>query len=423
MRDLAIPRRNLHVLLTADVVGGVWDFCSVLASELIRTGHRVTLLVFGRPSPLHERQAAAIGAELLHAPLKLEWMQDSTADVLASRDLARRIAEQRRVDLLHANQYALGDLELDVPIVLTAHSDVLSWQKWNDGELRASPVCVDGPEARTGSQDPGEYATLVRRGLQAADAVVAVSGFLADEIRALYAVERPIRVIHNGWPSGRGKPRPVAERARLTLLAGRAWDSAKNVRLAAEAARDWGCGRVLLAGDQRHPETGSVMEFASPLQPLGRLSRDALDRLLGEARLYLAPARYEPFGLLPLQAALAGCPLLLSAIPSFCELWDGAALFFRPDDAADLRRQWRRLLDDDRLAADLASRAHQRALERYTPERMASEYLAVYAAVGRWELGVGASGPLSPWERAAGEGITPPAPNPHFPTPAGRRPA
>jgi hypothetical protein len=38
----------------------------------------------------------------------------------------------------------------------------------------------------------------------------------------------------------------------------------------------------------------------------------------------------EPFGLAVLEAAQAGCPLVLSDLPGFRELWDGAALFRRP---------------------------------------------------------------------------------------------
>lgn len=360
--------RTLHVLLTTDVVGGVWDFCVSLAAELVQAGHRVTLLAFGTPAPNQRQQATERGAALLAAPLKLEWMQDSAADVGRAGELTERLARELEPDVVHVNQFGLARIRTDAPIVLSAHSDVLSWIRWTErgGEHAAVP------------SQWSQYAGLVRHGLRAADAVVAVSRFLADELRELYRVDRPIPVIHNGWPGGRREPRPIGQRPNLTLLAGRAWDSAKNVRLVAPAARGWSPGRVVLAGEQRHPELGSVLEVEPPIEPLGRLPRQAIDDLLGQARLYLAPARYEPFGLLPLQAALAGCPLLLSDIPSFRELWDGAALLFRSDDAADLRRQWARLLSDQALAADLAGRARRRALERYGAERMAEEYLALY---------------------------------------------
>ena len=44
-----------HILLTTDVVGGVWDFCLALASELhVQRAARVTLLALGEPSGLAE---------------------------------------------------------------------------------------------------------------------------------------------------------------------------------------------------------------------------------------------------------------------------------------------------------------------------------------------------------------------------------
>jgi glycosyltransferase involved in cell wall biosynthesis len=370
MSDAAEASEPLHVLLTTDVVGGVWDFCWVLANELVQGGSRVTLLAFGEPSDTQRRQADEAGATLVHAPLKLEWMQDSAEDVRTARQLTARLVRHLRPDVLHANQYALGQIELDIPIVLTAHSDVLSWVKWTERDGRPAPIPIEW----------GQYAALVRRGLESADAVVAVSGFVADELSQLYGLERRPRVIYNGWPVPTAIPVPLAERRRLTLLAGRAWDAAKNPRLAAEAARGWDCGRVLLAGDQRHPEHGHLIELGQPIEPVGRLPRENIDRLLARSRVYLAPARYEPFGLLPLQAALAGCPLLLSDIPSFRELWDGAALFFRADDPAGLRRQWARLLDDVDLAGELAGRARRLAVERYGSARLVANYRELYTA-------------------------------------------
>jgi glycosyltransferase involved in cell wall biosynthesis len=118
-----------------------------------------------------------------------------------------------------------------------------------------------------------------------------------------------------------------------------------------------------------------------PLQPLGFLSPQELSSWLQRAAIYLSPARYDPFGLLPLQAALDGCALLLSDIPSYRELWDGAACFFRSDDAQDLRRKWRRLVKDADLRADLWRRAARRAHSNYTPSRMADQYVQVYARV------------------------------------------
>jgi glycosyltransferase involved in cell wall biosynthesis len=350
-----------RVLLTTDVVGGVWDFAWVLTRELVARGTHVTLLALGQPSEAQTRLAGAVGAELIVEPLRLEWMQNSQADILATQRLVNQLVDALRPDVVHANQFA-ATFAGSAPVVLTLHSDVLSWRKWT---LGATDL-------------PGEwqsYAELVSTALTRADAVVAVSRFLADETRALYGCQREFDVIHNGWPASSTAPVPRSG----TLLAGRVWDAAKNLSLVVDALDGWSPpGPVFLAGDQRHPESGGAVELPSRITALGLLSRPRLDQALSQATVYLSPALYDPFGLLPLQAALAGCALLLSDVPSYRELWDGAAAFFRPNDPIDLRRRWTALLEDP---TGFAHRAGERARDRYTADCMAYQYLDVYARV------------------------------------------
>ena len=70
--------------------------------------------------------------------------------------------------------------------------------------------------------------------------------------------------------------------------------------------------------------------------------------------------------------------MLLSDIPSYREVWGGAACFFRSDSVQDLRGAWQRLLRDGALRADLQRRARRHALEHYGIARMAEQYLHTY---------------------------------------------
>jgi glycogen synthase len=352
-----------HVLLTTDLVGGVWDFSVALASAL---DARVTLLALGNATAQHRLAASRAGADFIAAPLKLEWMRDAEHDVLRTRQLVSRVIRDVRADVVHANQFAAACADTEVPVILTVHSDVLSWHRWTLG-------------ASAFTRELASYVRLVEEALRRTQRVVAVSHFLAKQVRELYNADRDIEVIHNGW-----SPSAVTERKQaITLLAGRAWDAAKNIGLAAEAARGWDPGPVYLAGDQQHPESNRHSPIAEPVQPLGFLTRTDLDGWLAKARLYVSPARYDPFGLLPLQAALHGCALLLSDIPSYRELWDGAACFFRSDDAADLRSQWRSLVEDPHRIASLAESARHRAAGRYDVATMARAYQTLYRVATR----------------------------------------
>jgi glycosyltransferase involved in cell wall biosynthesis len=110
---------------------------------------------------------------------------------------------------------------------------------------------------------------------------------------------------------------------------------------------------------------------------LGRLDAGELADWLGRACIFALPARYEPFGLTPVQAALAGCALVLGDIDSLREVWGENADFVHPDDPAALRRRLEELLADEELRLQRAEAARQRALA-YTVEAMAAKYMRRY---------------------------------------------
>jgi glycosyltransferase involved in cell wall biosynthesis len=116
------------------------------------------------------------------------------------------------------------------------------------------------------------------------------------------------------------------------------------------------------------------------VQALGPLSRHELAALRERASVFVAPARYEPFGLGVLEAARAGCALVLADIPSLRELWSGAATFVDALDSEALGAALAQLLSDDEERAHLGRAAQMRA-RRYTVERMTRAYRHLYARV------------------------------------------
>jgi glycosyltransferase involved in cell wall biosynthesis len=103
---------------------------------------------------------------------------------------------------------------------------------------------------------------------------------------------------------------------------------------------------------------------------------------MGRASIYALPARYEPFGLSALEAALAGCALVLGDIPSLRELWRDAALFVDPDDHERLTHTLQRLIDDYELRRTIAQRCRARALA-FDSRTMAAGYLRAYESASR----------------------------------------
>ena len=107
------------------------------------------------------------------------------------------------------------------------------------------------------------------------------------------------------------------------------------------------------------------------------MPREILAKWLGGASIFVHPARYEPFGLSALEAALSGCALVLGDIPSLRELWEGAATFVTVECEDSLEKAILDLTRDATLREKLARHARMRTLE-LTIGRTVSEYISAY---------------------------------------------
>ena len=185
------------------------------------------------------------------------------------------------------------------------------------------------------------------------------------------------RVIYNGRSRRMFGP---GRKEEIILSVGRIWDEAKNIAALARVAESlsW---PVCVAGEEEHPEGGSSV-VANVIR-MGQLPPRRLASWFAAASIYALPARYEPFGLTILEAAMSGCALVLGDIPSLRELWEGAALFVPPDDTAALGRTLTTLCAERELREQLAEKALERS-RVFSSARMTTEYLAAYD----WLLGV-----------------------------------
>ncbi len=158
------------------------------------------------------------------------------------------------------------------------------------------------------------------------------------------------------------------------FTAGRLWDEGKDV-----ATMDRAVGRTLLGAAAAGPLTGPGGQgvVLKRIDPLGRLSEADLHAHLARRPIFVSPSLYEPFGLAVLEAAQAGCPLVLSDIATFRELWDGEAVFFPPGDDATLAAHLDALAADPDRRAALGEAARARAA-RYTAAAMAEATLQLY---------------------------------------------
>jgi glycosyltransferase involved in cell wall biosynthesis len=356
MRGRATPG---CVLLTADTLGGVWSHAMELARALSERDIRIVLAAMGRlPSASQRAEATALRGLTLHAaPYRLPWMPDPWDDIGRAGEWLMGLAETSACDLVHLSEPVFADLPWRAPVIVVAHSCVLSWH-----------TAVRGVEAPAEWQ---RYRAAMAAGFRAADAVVVPSVAMQAALRRHYGVHECV-VIRNG----RNPARYAAEaKEAVVLTAGRLWDPAKNVSaLAAVAAGlPW---PVEAAGEVRAPD-GAPDADPGALELLGPLAPDDLARRMRRAAIFAAPACYEPFGQSILEAALSECALVLGDVPSLRELWGGAAVFVPPSDTETLREELAALIENEPLRRTLGYRARRRGLT-YSAERMAEGYAALY---------------------------------------------
>ena len=354
-----LPRK---VLMTADTMGGVWTYAVDLAFGLTERGVDVALATMG--DPLNDSQREKVERiprlKVFESTFKLEWMDDPWRDVEKAGDWLLGLEERIGPDVIHLNGYAHGALPWSAPKVMVGHSCVRSWWRAVKGE--------PAPE------EYERYTAEVAAGLAAADLVIAPSEAMLAALGENYGKPRRSRVIYNGRDAKTFKP---GAKEPMVFAAGRLWDEAKNLEaLETVAPRlPW---PVFVAGENHHPDGGEARPHHTRL--LGRLSPRALGAWLGRAAIYCLPARYEPFGLSILEAALSGCALVLGDIPSLREIWRHRAILVPPDDPEALADAVQRLIDDPDRRSSLAAGGRARALQ-LTPGKMVEAYLAAYGEV------------------------------------------
>ena len=171
---------GLHVLMTADCVGGVWQYATDLARELAGEGMCVSLAVLGPPPGAAQRRCleGAAGVQLVETGLPLDWMCADAGEAAAAAQALARLAANLAVDLLHCNSPALlGAAGFGVPVVAVAHGCIATW--WQAAK-QGLPV---DPAMRW-------HGELMRRGLVLADAVVAPSASFAAMLQSTYRLPR-----------------------------------------------------------------------------------------------------------------------------------------------------------------------------------------------------------------------------------------
>jgi glycosyltransferase involved in cell wall biosynthesis len=292
---------------------------------------------------------------------------------------ARFALPPRAFDIVHLHSLGFGDLAIQLrsrfglPLVYTAHASV-----------RAEVPEFGGESGWRAVQD------LV---LARSDHVLFPS--TAERTAAL---SRSLDLHRRSSVQPNGVARGVTPSARATTpgpiaFAGRFAES-KGVLLLREIV-DRLCAqpgpRFVFAGGHgdelgRRTIDGLVRRHPDRCRRIDWLAPDALERLFAEAGMVVVPSRYEPFGLVALEAMRAGAPVLAAPVGGLREVvgHGSGGLLVVPDNADGWCTAILRLWCSPRLRADLAGRGPRWVAERYDPDRLAQSLVErVYRPLSR----------------------------------------
>jgi len=139
--------------------------------------------------------------------------------------------------------------------------------------------------------------------------------------------------------------------------------------------------RLLVAGGGRwsagERETIVALRLQGRVALLPRVEEEHLGKLYRGAALFVYPSLYEGFGLPPLEAMSAGCPVLVSRSSALPEVCGEAAHYFDPATEGAVERELGRLLGDTELLRAKVDAGRAWA-GRYTWETSAQGTLAAY---------------------------------------------
>ena len=361
----------MHILVTADSLSGSWTYARELVTGLVTRGAHVTLVSFGEiPFPDQTSWMDHLhGLDYRPTAFRLEWMQEAEEDLPESSAFLAELIEELRPDVLHLNHFCYGNLPVDVPRVVMAHGDLITWTQ----------AVHDQPQRP--SHSLAWYRKTVVEGLNGADAVIAPSAWMLDRITACYGRPRRGEVIYLGR-----NPiffNPYVSKDDCVLAVGRLVDAGKQVSLLTQqqhplpvcivgAEQTVPVPRIPIRADVKVGTEQNSVAIRGP-------QTDAqLRALYSRAAIYAATSRYEPLGITALEAAFSRCAIVANDIPSHREIWGDTALYFKTNDAASLAENIRRLNEDRPMRRAFAEMAYTRARERFTTKRMIDQYLDLY---------------------------------------------
>lgn len=348
-------------------IGGIETFSHQLITSLQPRGYEFSVITSGRLSDMNETQQTQYG------PI---W-KFPFASVLERRDLRMISAITSQIDailrtvqpdLIHLNTtlpsifFFLRNLQTDrIPSLLTLHVPLITANR------------------------PG---SMVSRLLDRVNHAVAVSkGILHDASLFSPSIVARTSLIYYALQSPPILPKPISVDPPMLLCVGR-FTPQKGFNVAIDALvrilEHYPTAKLQLAGDgeDRASLESQVRELglSDSVDFLGPVTHDVVYHLLNQCTLQMIPSRYETFGLVALEAAQMGRPVVASRVIGLDEavVHRETGLLVDADDPDQLAEAVISLLDDPALCSRYGDQGRLRAEREFSFHRFIDAYDTLY---------------------------------------------
>ncbi|MFB6212978.1 MAG: glycosyltransferase family 4 protein [Candidatus Nanohaloarchaea archaeon] len=361
--------------------GGIAAHCEDLATTLADQGHEPVVLTFGPEEEVEHRDGIEIhrvtstdsAADTISWAMKLGYEMEKKAVELH---------KEQGFDLVHAHDWmavpgATGiEKTLDIPMVFTVHST----QQGRDG--------IEGEYQQT-IHDLEWYGTYE------ADQVITVGREFSEEVRHTFDV--PDEKL-NYIPNGVDLEKFDAHSASLNYN-DYALDWENIVLFVGRMYPQKGPGHLIEAMPEiidRNPEAKFVMvgsgttehyrgiakkQVGDKVHFPGYVSDQELLSLMKTAEMTVAPSVYEPFGIVPLEAAACETPTVGSYVGGMKDtiVHEYTGLHSYPADAGSIAHQVSRALNDPGWADWLGDNARDRVEDNFRWEQISAWTTGIYS--------------------------------------------
>jgi glycogen synthase len=380
------------------VVGGLGRHVHALATGLVRAGHDVVVVSRDHADAADDEVVDGVRVVRVHEDPPLVPFEELLAWTMAlNHGLVRaalRVLDEFTPEVIHAHDWLVAHAaktlkdHTGLPLVATVHAT----------EAGRHQGYLPGPVNRAIHSVEWWLTYEARR-------VITCSRYMRESVQDLFLLPHDkVDVIPNGidvdhWSADSARVAALRsglspDGAPVLLFAGRLeYEKGVQTVLAAlpRLRRRFPGVRLVIAGVGTHEDElralARRLRVARAVTFMGFLGPDDLAVMAAAADCALVPSIYEPFGMVALECAAAGTPLVVADTGGLREFVDHGltGLRFTPGDPAALADAVTTLLRDEVAAARMVRDARALLARDYTWDAIARRTAAVYERAAREE--------------------------------------